>query len=98
MQTLTFNEMRLKLINRFPSLVVLDNVEFSKSVECETGFWLKNSDDTTYTNKDKNTLYKANDYFNKNYELEVYKKFDKWCNRFGWYATTENYTLQLFKL
>jgi len=34
----------------------------------------------------------------KNYDFEVYKKFDKWCNRYGWYATSESYTLQLFKI
>ena len=90
--------MLLKLQERFPKLEVLDNTEFSKDAKPFTGFWLRNAEDITYTEKDLNTLYKAmnNDY--KNYDLEVYKKFNKFCNRFGWYATSESYTLQVFNL
>jgi len=98
MKKLTHFEMLNKLRERFPYLQVLDNTEFSKDSKPFTGFWLRNAHDITYTEKDKNTLYQAmnNDY--KNYDLEVYKKFDKFCNRYGWYATSESYTLQVFSL
>lgn len=95
---LPYNKMFVKLQQRFPNIEVLDNIEFTNTVEKQTGFWLKNADNTTYTNKDKNTLYQAMNNDLKNYDLEVYKKFNKWCNRYGWYATSESYTLQLFKL
>lgn len=90
--------MLLKLQNRFPNLEILDNIEFSSASEIKTGFWLRNAHDITYTKKDKNTLYQAMNYDYKNYDLEVYKKFNKFCNRFGWYATSESYTLQVFNL
>lgn len=90
--------MRLKLLDRFPTLEVLDNIEFSSASEIKTGFWLRNGESVTYTEKDKNTLYQAMNNDFKNYDLEVYKKFDKWCNKYGWYATSESYTLQLFKI
>lgn len=90
--------MHLKLKERFPELEVLDNSEFSKDSQPQTAFWLRGAEKTKYTEKDSNTLYCSNDYFNKNYEFEVYKKFDNWCRKFGWYASSENYTLQLFRL
>lgn len=95
---LPYNEMLIKLKERFPNLEILDNTEFSKDAKPNNGFWLRNANDISYTNKDSNTLYQAMSYDFKNYDFEVYKKFDKWCNRFGWYATSESYTLQLFSL
>lgn len=90
--------MLLKLKERFPKLEIVDNVEFTKDASPNTGFWLKNGDEITYTTKDKNTLYQAMNLDFKNYDLEVYKKFNNWCNRYGWYVTSESYTLQVFKL
>lgn len=90
--------MYLKLQERFPQLQVLDNTEFSKDAKQDNGFWLRNGEEIKYTEKDKNTLYKSMNNDFKNYDLEVYKKFDKWCNKYGWYATSESYTLQLFKI
>lgn len=98
MKKLSYNEMLLKLKERFPLLEVLDNTEFSKDATINSGFWLRNADSISYTNKDKNTLYQSMNLDYKNYDLEVYKKFNKFCNRFGWYATSESYTLQVFSL
>lgn len=96
---LSFEEMRLKLQNRFPKLEVLDNSEFSADHAKSTGFWLKNAHEVKYTNKDKNTLLASQNEPNpKLYEFEVYKKLDVFCQKFGWYASTESYALQLFKL
>lgn len=90
--------MYLKLQERFPYLEILDNTEFSSETKTNNAFWLRNGESVTYTEKDKNTLYQAMNNDFKNYDLEVYKKFDKWCNKYGWYATSESYTLQLFKI
>jgi hypothetical protein len=98
MKKLTYHEMYLKLQERFPYLEVLDNTEFSKDATLNNGFWLRNADDINYTSKDKNTLYQSMNNDFKNYDLEVYKKFNSWCNRYGWYATSESYTLQVFSL
>ena len=98
MKKLTYQEVYLKLQERFPNLEILDNIEFSSASEIKTGFWLRNGESVTYTEKDKNTLYQAMNNDFKNYDLEVYKKFNKWCNKYGWYATSESYTLQLFKI
>jgi hypothetical protein len=98
MKTLTYNEMLLKLEERFPKLEVLDNNEFSRDAKLNSAFWLRNADSINYTNKDKNTLYQSMSYDFKNYDFEVYKKFNNFCNRFGWYATSESYTLQVFSL
>lgn len=95
---LSYQEMYFKLKERFPQLEVLDNTEFSKDVKSNNSFWLRNGSKVTYTEKDKSTLYQAMNLDFKNYDLEVYKKFDKWCNKYGWYATSESYTLQIFKL
>ena len=98
MKKLTYHEMYLKLQERFPELEILDNIEFSSEAKQNNGFWLRNGSEITYTEKDKNTLYQSVGYFRKDYDFEVYKKFDKWCNKYGWYATSESYTLQLFKI
>ena len=98
MKKLTYNEMFFKLKERFPQLEVLDNTEFNKEHIPNNSFWLRNAESITYTEKDKNTLYQAMNMDFKNYDLEVYKKFNKWCNKYGWYATSEDYTLQLFKI
>jgi hypothetical protein len=98
MKKLSYREMLLKLKERFPQLEVLDNTKFSKDATLNTSFWLRNADDINYTSKDKNTLYQSMNNDFKNYDLEVYKKFNSWCNRYGWYATSESYTLQVFSL
>lgn len=95
---LSYNEMLLKLEERFPTLEVLDNSKFSKEATKNTGFWLRNAESITYTILDKHKLYQAMNYDFRNYDFEVYKKFNKWCNKFGWYATSESYTLQIFSL
>jgi hypothetical protein len=94
----SYSKMLLKLKEKFPKLEILDNNEFSKESVLNTGFWLRNAESVTYTEKDKNTLYQSMNLDSKNYDLEVYKKFDKWCNKYGYYATSESYTLQVFKL
>jgi hypothetical protein len=98
MKKLSYNEMSLKLKERFPRLEVLDNTVFSKDANINSSFWLRNAESINYTNKDKNTLYQSMNLDYKNYDLEVYKKFNNFCNRFGWYATSESYTLQFFYL
>lgn len=96
MKELNFEQMSAKLKKRFPTLVIKDGKDFDSTRRgLGNSFWLPNSEDVTYTSKDDNTLYKS--YGGKGYELEVYEKFDKWCNRYGWYATTESYTMEIFK-
>ena len=93
---LNFEQMSVKLKKRFPNLVVKDGNDFdNERTEIGKSFWLPNSEDITYTSKDSNTLYKC--FGGKGYDLEVYEKFDKWCNRYGWYATTDRYTMEIFK-
>lgn len=99
MKTLDFHQMVIKLQSRFPGIVIKDGCDFySEKTEAFRSIWIPNSSEVSYTSKDLNTLYKANDYFNKKYEFEVYKKFDSWCQKRGWYASTESYTMQIFKL
>lgn len=86
-----------KLKHRFPTLIIKDSNEFSNEYEIGTSLWLQNAQDVTYTKKDLNTIYNTS-YGIKGYDIEVYEKFNKWCNKYGWYASTENYTLQLFKI
>lgn len=96
---LSFKEMQLVLQKRFPKLEVLDNAEFSTDHAKESGFWLKNASEVTYTAKDKNTLLaNGNEPNSRLYDIDVYKKLDAFCQKKGWYASTESYTLQLFKL
>ena len=86
-----------KLKHRFPRLIIKDSNEFSNEYEIGTSLWLQNAQDVTYTKKDLNTIYNTS-YGIKGYDIEVYEKFNKWCNKYGYYASTENYTLQLFKI
>jgi hypothetical protein len=95
---LSYDEMFLKLQKRFPDLEILDNTEYSKESKPMTGFWLKNGDEIPYSNKNQNTLYRSMNANYLNYEFEIYKRFDSWCKKYGFYASSENYTLQLFKL
>ena len=97
MKNLNFEEIIAKLEYRFPNINAVDSFEFSKEYKKGCSIWIRNASDITYTKKDKNTIYNTS-YYLKNYDIEVYNKFDKWCNRYGWYASTENYTLQLFKI
>ena len=99
MKTLTYNEMLLKLKEHYPTLEILDSSEFSKETSPNEGFWLRNASEVTYTEKDKNTiLANENEPNSRLYEIDVYKKFDLFCQRFGWYATTESYVLQICKI
>ena len=99
MKKLSYDEMVLKIKIRFPKLTIKDSKEFyGESTQEKFGIWLPNSEDVRYTDKDNNTLYRAMMYNdNKNYTFEVYDKFDNWCQRYGWYATTESYAMQIFK-
>lgn len=97
MKKLSFDELKEKLQKQFPSLIVKDSKEFySEPFPEKQSLWLPNAESVSYTAKDHNTLYQAHVCYDKNYNLEVYRKFDKWCNRYGWYASTENYTMQIF--
>ena len=100
MKKLTYEEMFFKLKNRFPGIEIKDSKAFSYEYEYGQSLWLRNASSITYTNIDKNTLSALDTgiYNSKLYDIDVYIKFDKWCNKYGWYASTENYTLQLFKL
>ena len=96
---LSIEEMQFKLQQRFPKLEVLDNSEFSADQAKGSGLWLKNASEISYTVNDNNTLLAGeNEPNSRLYELDVYKKFDAFCQKRGWYASTESYTLQLFKL
>jgi hypothetical protein len=61
---------------------------------------LRNGSNVPYTDKDTNPLSGLDNIMcdNKNYDIDVYIKFDKWCNKRGWYASTEEYTLMLYKI
>lgn len=96
---LSYQDMFFKLKERFPTIIVKDNNEFTKDCAKGVAFWLPNGNEVTYTDKDESVLCSL-DVWVKNpndYEIDVYKKFDKWCNRYGWYASTENYALNIFK-
>ena len=97
MKNLTYHEMEADLKKRFPEMKILCNSEFTSSYPKGVAFWAIGSDEQTYSDKDKNPLYLANDYYNNKYELNIYKKFHAFCKARGWFASSENYTLQIFK-
>lgn len=97
MKALSFLEMETALKNRFPNINVACNSEYFKDYPKNLDFWVKDSDELTYTAKDLNPLYLANDYLNKAYEINIYKKFAKWCENRGYFVSSENNTLQIFK-
>ena len=91
------------LINkRFPTIIVKDSNDFSKDIPKGTSLWLTNTNEVTYTDKDENVICSLDVWVKasntKLYDIDVYIKFGAWCNRYGWYASTENYTLNLFKI
>ena len=97
---MNFDEIIVALQKRFPTLQIKCASEFSKDYKPNQAIWLRNASSVPYTNKDTYPL-SALDcgiYDNKNYDIDVYIKFDKWCNKKGWYASTEEYTLMLYKL
>lgn len=100
MKNLSYEEMQVALEKRFPSLVIKDAKEFSYEYSLKKSLWLQNASSVTYTEKDLNPISALDNciYENKNYDIDVYNKFYTWCIKRGWYASTENYTLQLFKL
>jgi len=98
MTDLSYSEMEMAIKKRFAGVELLCNSEYSALYPKNEGFWIRGSENIRYTDKDRNTLYLSNDYENKSYELNIYKKFDAWCKARGWFATSENYTLQIFKL
>jgi hypothetical protein len=101
-KVLSYEEMFFKLRKRFPNIVVKDSNKFSKDYDKGLSFWLPNANEIPYTNVDKNVLCSLDVWIKfkdtKLYDLDVYIKFDNWCKRYGWYASTENYTLQIFKV
>ena len=97
---MNFDEIIVALQKRFPTLQIKCASEFSKDYKPNQAIWLRNASSVPYTNKDTYPL-SALDcgiYDNKNYDIDVYIKFDKWCNKKGWYASTEEYTLMLYKI
>ncbi len=100
MANLNYTQMFFAVRKRFPQLEVKCSSKFSEEYEPNTSLWLKNASSVQYTDKDTNPLSALDNciYESKHYEIDVYKKFEKWCNKKGWYASTESYTLQLFKL
>ena len=96
----TQKEMIEALKQRFEGSIILDGIEFSNEYKQGYCIWFKNASDVTYTKKDLNPISAIDNgiYENKKYNMEVYHKFEKWCLKRGWYPSTENYTLNLFKL
>jgi len=97
---MNFDEIIVALQKRFPTLEIKCASEFSKDYKPNRAIWLRNGSSVQYTNKDTNPLSALDNriYDNKNYDIDVYIKFDKWCNKKGWYASTEEYTLMLYKI
>jgi hypothetical protein len=97
---MNFNEITIALQKRFPTLEIKCGSEFSKDYKPNQAIWLRNASSVPYTNKDVNPLSALDNgiYDNKNYDIDVYIKFDKWCNKKGWYTSTEEYTLMLYKI
>lgn len=97
---MNFDEITTALQKRFPKLEINCGSEFSKDYKVNQSIWLRNSSNVPYTNNDKNPLSSLDKcmYNNNNYDIDVYIKFDKWCNKRGWYASTEEYTLMLYKI
>jgi hypothetical protein len=97
MKNLSYSEMEADLKKRFPGIELLCNSNYSQDYPKERGFWVRNCGELTYSTKDKNTLYLGLDYYNRDYELNIYKKFEAFCQARGWWTTSEDYTLQIFK-
>lgn len=99
MKKLSFTEMVQKLQKRFEGIELFDYIECDKTYKPQFSIWIKKGYLIPYTKKDTNTIfYNGVPQNPKLYDFEVYIKFDKFCQRYGWYASTESYTLQLFKL
>ena len=101
MKALDFHHMVIKLQERFPGIIVKDSCDFySEKTDAFRSIWIQNASSIPFTKKDTNTISSLDTgvYNYKDYDFEVYKKFDAWCQRRGWYASTESYTMQLFKL
>ena len=97
---MNFTEIIVELQKRFPTLEIKCGSEFSKDYKPNQSIWLRNGSNVPYTDKDTNPLSGLDNIMcdNKNYDIDVYIKFDKWCNKRGWYASTEEYTLMLYKI
>ena len=97
---LSQKEMMEALTKRFPSIVLHDGNTFSKGITIGNGIWIKDGSSVPYTDKDSNPLSVLDTGIlnERLYDIDVYKKFDKWCTKRGWYPTTEDYTLMLYKL
>lgn len=97
---LSQKEMMEALVYRFPSITALDGNEFSKDNSIGNSIWIKNGSSVPYTDKDRNPLCSLDTGIRNErlYDIEVYIKFNDWCYKRGWYATTEDYTLMLYQL
>jgi hypothetical protein len=97
---MTYDEIVVALKKRFPNLEIKDGSEFCKDYKPYNSIWLSNASNIPYTQKDINPISGLDNriYGDKNYDIDVYIKFNNWCNKRGWYATTEAYTLMLHKL
>jgi hypothetical protein len=97
---MTKSQIILALQKRFPTLEIKDGLEFSNDICNYNCLWLKNGSDVPYTDKDKNPISGLDNmiYNDKRYDIDVYIKFNEWCIKRGWYASTENYTLMLYKI
>lgn len=92
MNKLAIEQFKVKLQKRFPLIVIKDGTEFSNElVTNKPSIWLPNAVDVSYTNKDKSTLYQY-------HKPTAYVKFIKWCNRYGWYPNTIDYTMLIFQI
>lgn len=100
MKHLYFKQMQDKLRERFPQAIVKCASEFSEDYKPGQAIWIPNGYQVEYTKKDSNslTILDTGRYDVRGYDIDVYIKFNKWCNNRGWYASTEEYTLMLYIL
>ena len=93
-------EMMEALKKRFKNSEILDGFEYSDEYSKTSCIWFRNASEITYTEKDLNPISALDNGIrsSKLYDLDVYHKFEKWCNKRGWYPSTEDYTLILFQI
>lgn len=96
MKALIYDELVKQLTDRFPGIEIKDAHEYSADIPPMHGLWIVNCRELTYTEKDQHVLYEAYGP-HKHYEMDIYRKFHQYCKARGWYATSENYTINIYR-
>jgi hypothetical protein len=99
---MTNQEMVKALEKRFPTLNIKEGSSFSPDYASDNFIWLPNASSVPYTEKDASPLSALDNWLSPSqhakYDIDVYMKFNDWCKKKGWYASTESYTMMLIKI